>query len=120
MKHPPQVASSDPNKEIETLREMKRAFGPRFAIIVEEYRSSLPGKLAAMRDAADMGAPEVVATVAHRLAGGSASLGAIEVSALCRSLETQCSEGEVPVNWQEQLDHISSACEKFSARLKSA
>lgn len=117
MKHPSQVASSQADKEIETLREMKRAFGSRFDTVVEEYRSSLPGKLAAMHDAASLGAPEVLATTAHRLAGGSASLGALEVSALCRQLETQCSEGEVPANWQEQLDQISAACARFSERL---
>lgn len=114
------MASSQADKEIETLREMKRAFGPQFAAIVEEYRTSLPGKLAAMQDAASLGAYELLATTAHRLAGGSASLGALEVSALCRELENQCAAGEVPGNWQEQLDRISNACASFSERLRSS
>lgn len=113
------MASSQADKEIETLRELKRAFGPRFMSIVDEYRTSLPGKLAAMRDAGSLGAHEILATSAHRLAGGSASLGALEVSALCRQLETECSDGEVPHDWEQQVDRIARACAIFSERLSA-
>jgi HPt (histidine-containing phosphotransfer) domain-containing protein len=113
------VASSQADKEIEILHELKRAFGPRFISIAEEYRTSLPGKLAAMRDAGSLGAYEILAASAHRLAGGSASLGALEVSALCRQLETECSDGEVPPNWEQQVDRIADACAIFSERLRA-
>lgn len=119
MKHSPEVESSQADKELERLREMQLAFGPRFVTIVEEYRTSLPGRLAAMRDAALLGAHDTLAIAAHRLAGASASLGALRVSAMCRDLETECSEGVVPQDTQERLDRISNACNDFCERLTS-
>ena len=99
------------------MRQMLQAFGPRFSDIAQEYKSSLPTRLAAMRDAAHMGAHEVLAAAAHSLAGGSASLGAIRVSGLCRKLEDDCSHGAVPVDWQYRLGEIAHACNAFSERL---
>ncbi len=97
---------------------MMSAFGPRFAGIVQQYRASLPGRIAAMEESALMGAHELLAVAAHRLAGSSASLGAGDVAALCRALETLCSTLEqVPADWQSRLAAIVQASDIFNERL---
>lgn len=73
-----------------------------------------------MEDGALMGAHDILAVSAHRLAGSSASLGASEVALLCRSLETACaSQKQVPADWQQRLTAITRACDAFDERLEA-
>lgn len=105
-------------QEDDRLRDMMTAFGPRFAGIVRQYRASLPGRIAAMEEGALMGAHDMLAVAAHRLAGSSASLGASEIAVLCRTLETLCSmEEQVPADWRQRLAAIARASDLFNERL---
>lgn len=117
---PTRTAFDRHEQDSEPLLQMLAAFGPKFSEIAREYQASLPQRLAAMRDAAAMGAHEILAVAAHRLAGGSASLGATEVTALCRALETSCTrDGQVPSDYAERLAAITLACSAFNARLEA-
>ncbi len=117
------IASKDwqpREKEADRLRDLLTTLGPRFAEIVRQYRASLPGRIAAMEEGALMGAHDMLAVSAHRMAGSSASLGASEVALLCRALETACaSQEQVPADWQQRLTAITRACDAFNKRLEA-
>ena len=93
----------------ERLRELSGS-GARLSEISSQYRCALPARLNAMQEAARLGAWDMLAGAAHQLAGASAMLGLVEISSVCRKLETDCSLHEaVPADWLRRLDEIARA-----------
>ena len=83
--------------------------------LAETFRVDTAVRRERLREAIGNGDADVVSSVAHALKSGSASLGAMKLSAVCRELEAAgssgCLEGAVELmeRFDEELDGLETA-----------
>ena len=88
-KLPPQVPNPIDAKVLESLRQMAGSNANEFlAKILDNYFEETPRLLSAMQEAVSTEDPAALAYAAHKLRSASATLGATNLSLLCKELET--------------------------------
>jgi CheY-like chemotaxis protein len=103
----------------EELRALQDLFGDAFEEVANIYSAETPRRLAALEICLATGDAPGAARLAHALAGSSASIGAMRVSELCRSLELACRDG-VPMARSAQVENVRRSYIEFNERLAAA
>lgn len=81
-----------PRVAIDPLDSMLELFGSGLADVADLFAQDTPLRLAALRDASARGDLAQALTTLHVLRGSCASLGAVRMSELCRTLEQHCKQ----------------------------
>ncbi|MGE0552849.1 MAG: Hpt domain-containing protein [Gemmatimonadales bacterium] len=63
--------------------------------LIDVFLEDLPGRLAAVQAAVDLGDPQAIRSAAHALKGSAASIGAARLAGACATLEALGRAGEV-------------------------
>lgn len=96
---PPAAAAPGPfdPAQLEALRSLPSSPGEPAALdqIIDGYFADAPSRIEAMKKAIAAGDAAGVAAAAHALRGGSGSVGAVAVAALCLELETAAKSASV-------------------------
>jgi PAS domain S-box-containing protein len=95
---PPAAQTSPASGDALDVSVLKRLVGDDPAMIRDflgEYRETAQRNVAALRDAADTGAAELVASIAHKLKSSSRSIGATTLGDLCEELEGAGKRGDL-------------------------
>jgi CheY-like chemotaxis protein len=101
------------------LRALQDLFGNEFESVANIYTAETPRRLAALDASLAAGDPVAAGRLAHALAGSSASIGARNVSELCRALELACREG-TSTECPSLVEKVRRAYSEFSERLAAA
>lgn len=99
------------------LDDVARHFGSRYGQLAALWLSDSPARMAVLRQAIASGEFLAAAAAAHALSGGSASIGAGRLSALCRQLEVDARSGK-QMDFSAQLARIETAHADVSRRLR--
>ncbi|MDP2359813.1 MAG: response regulator [bacterium] len=92
----PQGATLDP-RVLETLRELQVPGGPDLVSrLAGIYLEESARQVEALRVSAEQGALEECGRLAHGLKSSSANVGAVRLAALCRQVEQEAREGQLP------------------------
>ena len=90
------------------IRSLTARLGDRSAAVVdrllETWEDETARRLAELDAAVDAGDAEALGRTAHAIKGGSASLGAVGLAEVCRSVEDPIRQGEPVDPDAEQLD----------------
>lgn len=111
------------NASEDSLEGAVHKFGAGFAELAALFRSDTLRRLDAISDAATEGNYAKMSTVSHVLGGSCASIGAIRMAELCRTLEIHC-KAEAPDNPNALIQKIRMEFDetdrKISTLLQSA
>ena len=93
-------------RELRELAELAGDLG-QFRELIDLFLSELESGLASMREALAQGDAEGLGKLAHSLKGSSASMGAVILASLCRTLEELAKKTELE-GARAQLEQIES------------
>jgi HPt (histidine-containing phosphotransfer) domain-containing protein len=100
----------------ERLEQLRILLGPKFQMAVTAFRRDTSARLASLREAGLRADLAQMARLTHALSGSCASMGAIQLTALCRKLELHCQDARLD-GWAQCLDRIVAESAHFAARL---
>jgi len=95
-------------QQLDELRELAEEMGdPAFLVrLVDQYLEDAASRMAELQDATSGRDAPALAAAAHALKGGSATMGAKRMAALCADLEAAGRRGELP--GPEELARVSA------------
>ena len=103
--------------QIGTLRALADSMGdPAFLQgLIDDFLQQAARQLAELREAAALGDPTKMKSVAHSMKGASATLGAIEVASACAALEVSAAAGRV--TGPDELQRIARTVDRAAEAL---
>ncbi len=105
--------------QLDELRELAEEMGdPAFLVrLIDQYLEDAASRMAELQEATARRDAPAVAAAAHALKGGSATMGAKRMAALCADLEAAGRRGELP--GPEELAHVSADLQVAAAALRA-
>lgn len=100
--------------DLDAIQEM---FGDDFAELAELFQTDSPKRIEALHKASVSGDTARMASVAHALAGSTASIGATGLAALCKELELRSKAGTL-ADAKPRLAAIETEYARIEARLR--
>ncbi|MDH5259721.1 MAG: Hpt domain-containing protein [Gammaproteobacteria bacterium] len=97
--------------EIST-KSMRTFLGDEFNVIVDEFKTSTPALLVALKLAAENGRHEEIIDISHRLKSGSGNLGLSAFSTVCQYLEEGLRDG-LELNIDQIINAIDNQFERI-------
>lgn len=106
-------------QQLEELRELAEETGdPAFlARLVDQYLQDAASRVAELKEATSRQDAPALAAAAHALKGGSATMGAVGVAALCAVVEAAGRRGELP--GLDELAQVSAELQVAAAALQA-
>ena len=106
-------------QQLVELRELAEEMGePAFLVrLIDQYLEDAASRMAELQEATARRDAPALAAAAHALKGGSATMGAKGVAALCAVLESAGRRGELP--GPDELDRVSAGLQVAAAALRA-
>jgi signal transduction histidine kinase/DNA-binding response OmpR family regulator len=102
----------------EQFMEMKTVTGDQFAMLFDKFCSDAKLQIAGMRDAVRDNNTEALRKCAHKLKGGSATIGAKILSRICHRMEERARDGHID-GADEGIDAINGCLDEVIAAVAS-
>jgi PAS domain S-box-containing protein len=113
---PPGTRSVDPDVVHRLAASLGEDGGATVAALIDTFVAGVPGQVAALRSAAELGDGEVVRRVAHTLKSNAATFGASALEVHCRELEAAAKAGELGSN-RDRLSRVEEELGRVSTEL---
>jgi len=106
-------------QQLDELRELAEEIGdPAFLVrLIDQYLEDAASRMAELQEATDRRDAPALVAAAHALKGGSATMGAKGVAALCADLEVAGRRGELP--GPDDLARVSAELQLAAAALQA-
>ena len=106
-------------QQIDELRELAEEMGdPAFLVrLIDQYLRDAASRMAELQEATARRDAPALAVAAHALKGGSATMGAKRMAALCADLEAAGRRGELP--GPDELARLSTELQLAAAALQA-
>lgn len=115
---PPELLAMLDEQALDRLRELDP--GGRMGLVprvLRTFDSSMAKLLLQLQEAQGAADPQVVRHVAHTLKSSAASVGALQLSAMCADIERRVRESDT-VGLHAQLDAMVAECQRLRTGLK--
>jgi HPt (histidine-containing phosphotransfer) domain-containing protein len=93
-------------------KSMRAFLGDEFNVIIDEFKTTTPPLLDALKQAVASGKSEEIIEISHRLKSGSGNLGLSAFSTACQYLEEGLRDG-LDLNIEQVIDIIDSQFERI-------
>ena len=116
---PEEPAADLPVVDPDVLGSLAERLGPRapafLASLLGTWETETDARLAAMRTAVETGDAEAVGRAAHAVKGGSGSMGALRLAAVCAQVEADVVAGEADL--ADAADRVAAEVERARTAL---
>ncbi len=105
--------------DAEVLDRLADELGGRDAVapLIQRWDDELPGRLAALEQAAAAASGEELRRIAHTLRGGTSIFGGTQVAGACTALELAAGDDLTPPHAQALVQAVERACADARAAL---